>query len=66
MKPGTLTGDGRAKVRWKVQGEKIGISDKLFTEKGCVRANYTFTEFQIPSDYCNKCDKIIIDAHLSK
>ena len=40
MKIGTLSGDGRTKVRWDADGEEIGLFDKMFI--GLVDAEYTY------------------------
>ena len=64
MTKGTLSGDGRTKVRWDADGEKIGLFDKMFI--GLVDAEYTFTKFRIKSFYCENCKKMIFDTNLSK
>jgi hypothetical protein len=66
MKNGILFGDGRAKVRWQPKEEKIGLLDKMVTEKGCVDAQYTLARFEIICDYCDSCNKIIIDTKVSE
>jgi len=62
MRNGMLIGDGRAKVRWQSSDNKIDMFDKMVTEKGCIDAKYSLTKFEIMSDYCDKCSKIIIET----
>ena len=62
MTKGALIGDGRMKVRWQNDGEKLNVSDKVFTEKGCIDARYSLAQFQITGHCCDKCEKIIINT----
>ena len=64
MKKGVLTGDGRSKVRWHENGEKIGMVDKL-SGVGMIDAKYTLTTFEIESHYCESCHKMIFDTKIS-
>lgn len=68
MAKGRLIGDGRAKVRWQDNDEKFGFIDRSFTNKGCIEAYYSFSrsEFQISGYFCEKCEKIIINAKPKK
>lgn len=65
MKKGTLSGDGRSKVRWFTDSEKARLGD-IITGKGTVTAKYTLTKFEIESYYCQKCKKMIFDTEVSK
>lgn len=65
MQHGTITGDGRSKVCWEADGEKIGFFDKL-VGVGLIDAKYTLTQFHIVADHCLQCHKIIFDAEIGK
>jgi len=65
MKKGVISGDGRTKVRWCVEDEKIKFFDKL-TNKGIIEAKYTLSHFQIESYYCNNCEKMIFDTKVAE
>lgn len=62
MIKGVISGDGRARVRWHADGEKTGLIESTFTEKGFIDANYTLTKFSIDSFYCKGCKKMIFDT----
>lgn len=64
MKKGVLTGDGRSKVRWHENGEKIGMVDKI-SGVGMIDAKYTLTTFEIESYYCENCHKMIFDTDIT-
>lgn len=67
MKEGCITGDGRTKVRWTENGEKLHLSD-ILSEKGIVKsAKYSlFVKFSISGYYCTVCRKIIFDTDIEK
>ncbi len=66
MKKGTITGDGRAKVKWVPEGDKIGAGD-LFTEKGVLSApTYSMSKFKMSSFYCERCKKMMFDTEVKK
>ena len=66
MMNGSLIGDGRTKVRWHNEGEKIVTFEKITSEKGMIEAKYKLTTFTIKGYYCDKCEKIIIDTKVKK
>lgn len=66
MIKGVMTGDGRRKVRWHAEGEKISLTESAFTEKGLIDANYTLTKFNIDSFYCENCRKMIFETDVKK
>ena len=66
MMNGALIGDGRTKVRWHNEGEKICNLEKITSEKGMIEAKYTLTTVTIKGYYCDKCEKIIIDSKVKK
>ena len=66
MQEGMIIGDGRNKVRWEAANKKMGIIEKMITDKGCLEANYTLAHFQIEANYCAACGKIIIDNHIKE
>ncbi len=67
MIKGTITGDGRTKVRFVAENEKIDALDRAFTEKGVISATkYTLTKFSISSYFCDNCQKMIIDTDIQK
>ena len=43
---------------------KVGLFEKVITNKGCIEAKYTLTGFHIKANYCEKCGKLILDAHI--
>ncbi len=61
MEKGILSGDGRRKVCWHKDGEKIRLIDALVC-KGIIEANYTWARFEIVSHYCYSCHKMIFDT----
>ena len=63
---GELVGDGRMRVRFHKEGEKINLTDKAFSEKGCINAKYSLTQFKISACYCDKCKKLIIDTDIKE
>ncbi len=66
MSSGDIIGDGRTKVRWQAKGEKLSLLDKAITEKGCIKAGYSLTQFKLSGEYCKSCNKIIIDTGVLK
>lgn len=66
MKEGCISGDGRTKVRWTENGDKLYLSD-ILSEKGVVKsAKYSLVKFSISGYYCTVCRKIIIDTDIEK
>lgn len=66
MKEGYITGDGRTKVRWTENGEKLYLSD-ILSGKGIVKsAKYSLVKFSISGYYCTVCRKIILDTDIEK
>lgn len=65
MQHGRLTGEGRSKVVWERDGEKLGFLDKI-GGIGAVDAKYTFSKFIIEADYCPKCRKMIFSTNIAK
>lgn len=66
MKEGCISGDGRTKVRWIENGEKLYLSD-ILSGKGSVKsAKYSLAKFSISGYYCIVCRKIIIDTDIEK
>lgn len=65
MRKGVLSGDGRSKVFFESEDEKLGMMDKL-CGKGMIDAKYTLSKFEIQADYCDECRKMIFSTGLSK
>lgn len=64
MREGCITGDGRTKVRWIENGEKLYLSDML-SGKGIVKsAKYSLAKFSISGYYCTICKKMIFDTEI--
>lgn len=53
MKKGVMSGDGKSKIFWEPQNEKLGVMDKL-VGKGMIEA-----------DYCDGCKKMIFSTNIS-
>ena len=62
MQLGKIIGDGRLKVRWCADGEKMGINDRLYTSKGEMPVDYSLFKFRLPAYVCFECSKTIIDG----
>ena len=65
MIKGVMSGDGRSKIFWEPQNEKLGMIDKL-VGKGMIDAEYSLSKFKIQADYCDECKKIIFSTNISK
>ena len=65
MRKGVLSGDGRSKVFWEHENEKLGVMDKLFG-KGMIDAEYSLSKFKIQADYCDDCKKMIFSTDIGK
>lgn len=65
MQHGAICGDGRSRVSWEAEGEKIGFFDKL-AGVGLIDAKYTWGWFRIEADYCQQCHKMIFDTVIGK
>ena len=65
MQEGRLTGDGRSRVHWVPDGEKLTVADRL-TGRGLVDAKYHLSEFVIRAQYCAGCEKMIFDTKIQK
>ena len=63
MIKGTMMGDGRTKIRWEPEGEKIGLIEQL-VGIGRIDAEYSFTKFKIHADYCEHCKKMIFTTNI--
>jgi hypothetical protein len=64
MDKGIISGDGRRKVCWYKDGEKIGMLDRM-AGKGMIDAKYTLSRFKIEGSYCSSCYKMIFDTRVS-
>ncbi len=64
MKKGVMSGDGRSKIFWEPQNEKLGVMDKL-VGKGMIEADYSLGKFKIQADYCDCCKKMIFRTNIS-
>ncbi len=64
MKKGVITGDGRSKVFWEPENEKLDMLDKLIG-KGMIDAKYSLSKFRIEADYCESCKKMIFSTNIS-
>ena len=64
MKKGVMSGDGRSKVFWEPENEKLGLMDKI-VGKGIIDADYSLTKFKIQSDYCQTCKKMIFTTNIA-
>ena len=64
MKKGAIIGDGRSKVYWEAEDEKLGMLDKM-VGKGSIDAKYTPTKFKIDADYCGICRKMIFTTDVA-
>lgn len=64
MQAGIISGDGRSKVYWEPEEEKLAIMDKI-AGKGMIDAEYSLTKFKIQCDYCKNCRKMIFDTNIS-
>ena len=64
MQIGLITGDGRTKVHWTPEGEKLSLIDNI-VGKGRIDADYTLSQFKIKANYCTKCKKMIFDTDIS-
>ena len=62
---GIMSGDGRSKVYWEADGEKVGVLEKI-CGKAMIDAEYTLTKFKIHTEYCVDCKKMIFDTGISK
>lgn len=69
MQHGKLSGDGRSRVRFVREGEKLSWAE-TFVGVNTVTTNngsgLGFWKFNIDGDYCEKCRKIILDAEVGK
>lgn len=65
MITGVMSGDGRARISWQPNGEKLGLMEKL-CGKGAVDAKYTLGTFKIDTEYCPSCKKMIFDTDIGK
>ena len=68
MQSGKLIGDGRDSLLWRTGDKKRDFFDWLSGKDTFVPENVerTLTKFKIISDYCPKCEKLIIDTKMSK
>lgn len=62
---GIMSGDGRSKIFWEPQHEKLGMLDKL-AGKGMIDAEYSLSKFKIQADYCCECQKMVFSTNISK
>lgn len=66
MQEGSLSGDGRSRVRWEADNEeKAGLLEKALG-KGAVSAEYSLSKFKMRGSYCPACKKMILDADIEK
>lgn len=64
MKKGIISGDGRSKIFWEPQNEKLSVMDKM-VGKGMIDADYSLAKFKIQADYCENCQKMIFSTNIS-
>lgn len=61
-----MSGDGRSKVFWETSENKLGLMDKI-AGKGIVEsATYSLTKFELKTNYCPRCKKMIFDTDISQ
>lgn len=66
MQFGNLMGDGRSRVRFQPEGTKLTFGDML-AGTGLIEAAKTkFVTCYIPTHYCDRCGKLIIDSKVTK
>ncbi len=65
MLEGFISGDGRSKVYWEADGEKINFLEKALG-RGMIDAKYSLSKFKIHSFYCPFCSKMIFDTKIGK
>ncbi len=63
MKRGIMSGDGRSKIFWEPENEKLGVIDKI-VGKGMIDAEYSLTKFKIRTEYCDECKKMIFSTNI--
>lgn len=64
MQKGVISGDGRRKIFWEPQNEKLGVMDRI-VGKGMIDADYSLAIFKIHADYCKVCKKMIFSTNIS-
>ena len=65
MVSGVMSGDGRRQILWQPNDEKLGFMDRL-VGKGALDAKYKMAKFEINTEYCSSCKKMIFDTDISK
>lgn len=64
MKKGVISGDGRSRIFWEPQNEKLSVMDKI-VGKGMIDAEYSLSKFKIHAEYCDACKKMIFSTNIS-
>ena len=54
-----MSGDGRSKIFWEPQNEKLSVMDKM-VGKGMIDADYSLAKFKIQADYSLIYAKLIL------
>ena len=65
MKKGCIRGDGRSGVTWVPEDEKYGVLGRMGLEANISAAESGFFCFKLKGNYCDVCEKLIIDTHIS-
>ena len=66
MQAGNLLCDGRARVRFQPEGKKLTLGDTL-AGVGLIEAAKTkWVTAYIPTNYCERCGKLIIDSKVTR
>ncbi|MBE6901283.1 MAG: hypothetical protein E7478_02305 [Ruminococcaceae bacterium] len=66
MLKGTMSGDGRTRIRWKEGDKPMGIFEGIGGIGLVTAAKYTWGAFAIKTYFCRKCKKMIIDTDVTK
>ncbi len=66
MQKGSITENGRSKLYWQPDGQKLTFFDKLSGTGVIKAAKYTLASFSLEANYCASCKKIIFETDIEK
>ncbi len=66
MIKGAIKGEGRTKMHWCPEGEKLSMGDYFLGTGIVTAANYRLGEMKMESYFCKECKKMIIDTDVQE
>ena len=66
MERGILSGDGRSRLVWKPEGQKLSWTERLAGKRRVTAATYQLGTLKLDAFFCDSCRKMIFDTDVGK